>query len=90
MGRSESVFRASNNIFFFFYKQLQKKHQYNGRAAETSHRSNDAIEELKNAFDIAERTSPGISEAFICEMVQKLVPSITEQRLKSVMDKVAR
>lgn len=70
--------------------QLQRKHHYNGRAAETSHKSSDAIEELKNAFEIAERTSPGISEAFVCEMVQKLVPSITEQRLKSVMEKVTR
>lgn len=63
---------------------------YNGRGAETSHKSSDAIEELKNAFEIAERSSPGISEVFICEMVQKLVPSVTELRLKGVMDKVTR
>lgn len=69
----------------------RKYHYNNGRTAETSHKPpNEAIEELRNAFEIAERTSPGISEAFICEMVQKLMPSITEQRLRSVMDKVTR
>lgn len=70
--------------------QLQKKHHYNGRAVETAHKSPDAIEELQNAFEIAERASPGISEAFICEMVQKLLPSMTDQRLKTVIDKVIR
>lgn len=72
------------------FVQLQRKHHYNGRAADGSHKSNDAIEELKNAFEMAERTSSGISEMFICELVQKLVPSITDQRLKGVLDKVTR
>ncbi|KAJ8954418.1 hypothetical protein NQ318_011092 [Aromia moschata] len=44
---------------------LQRKHHYNGRAADGSHKSNDAIDELKNAFEIAERTSPGISEKYL-------------------------
>ncbi|XP_049821954.1 serine/threonine-protein kinase 26 isoform X2 [Aethina tumida] len=69
--------------------ELQRKHQYNGRAADTSHKS-DAIDDLRNAFEIAERQSPGISETFICELVQKLVPSITDQRLRGVLDKVTR
>lgn len=70
---------------------MQKKHQYNGRTAESSHKSgSDAIEELEGAFEIAERTSPGISEMFICDLVQKLVPSISEQKLKVVLDKVVR
>ncbi|GJQ82799.1 GckIII [Trypoxylus dichotomus] len=47
----------------------QRKHHYNGRSAESSHKpTNEAIEELKNAFEVAERSSPGISEAFIYEM----------------------
>ena len=69
---------------------MQRKHHYNGRAADSAHKSNDAIEELKNAFEIAERASPGITENFISEMVKKLMPSVTEQRLRSVMDKVTR
>lgn len=74
----------------FLFLQLQRKHHYNGRSADGPHKSTDAIEELKNAFDLAERASPGISEAFIREMVQKLIPSVTDQRLRSVMDKVTR
>lgn len=69
---------------------MQRKHHYNGRSSELSHKSTDAIEELKNAFELAERANPGISEIFVREMVQKLVPSVTEQRLKTVMDKVTR
>lgn len=80
-------------LFSFIYPlitDLQRKHHYNGRSSDSSSKSNDAIEELKNAFEIAERTSPGISEAFICELVQKLVPSMTDQRLKGVLDKATR
>lgn len=71
--------------------QLQKKHQYNGRGAENSQKSgSDAIDELEGAFEIAERTCPGISEMFIYELVHKLVPSISEQKIKIVLDKVVR
>ncbi|KAG5864330.1 hypothetical protein JTB14_014816 [Gonioctena quinquepunctata] len=90
-GKIES--RPSQALGGFIYPlitELQRKHQYNGRSAEASHKSTDAIEDLESAFEIAERTSPGISEMFICELVQKLVPSITEQRLKGVLDKVVR
>ncbi|CAH0556923.1 unnamed protein product [Brassicogethes aeneus] len=66
--------------------ELQRKHQFNT----SSHKSNDAIDDLRNAFEIAERQSPGISETFICELVQKLVPSISDQRLKGVLEKVTR
>lgn len=79
-----------SNVIYPLISELQRKYHFNGRGTESSHKTNDAIEELKNAFEIAERTSPGISDTFVCEMVQKLVPSITEQRLKNVMDKATR
>ncbi|XP_017776796.1 PREDICTED: serine/threonine-protein kinase 26 isoform X2 [Nicrophorus vespilloides] len=78
-----------SGIIYPLISDLQKKHHYNGRNPDTSHRMMDAIEELKNAFELAERTSPGISEAFICEMVQKLMPSVTEQRLKNALEKAS-
>lgn len=69
---------------------MQRRHQYSGRGVgETSHKT-DAIEELKNAFELAERASPGISDQFVREMVQKLLPALTEARLKTVMDKITR
>ena len=69
--------------------QLQRRHHYNARGPESSHKT-DAIEELKNAFELAERASPGISDLFVREMVQKLLPAVTETRVKTVMDKLTR
>lgn len=84
-------FRKYHYTCTSIYFQLQNKHHYNGRTADGSHKSGgDAIEELEGAFEIAERTCPGISDMFICELVQKLVPSISEQKLKVVLDKVVR
>jgi len=67
--------------------QLRIRHQYQSRTTEYGQRT-AAIEELKNAFELAERASPGISELFIREMVHKLVPSVTESRIKVVMEKI--
>ncbi|XP_056646648.1 serine/threonine-protein kinase 26 isoform X1 [Diorhabda carinulata] len=89
-GKIESRAPVLGAFIYPIISELQRKHQYNRRSAEASHKSSDAIEELENAFEIAEKTSPGISEVFICELVQKLVPSISEQRLKGVLDKVVR
>lgn len=72
-----------------FTFQLQRRHNYNARSPESSHKT-DAIEELKNAFELAERSSPGISDLFVREMVQKLLPTLSETRIKGVMDKITR
>ncbi|XP_022901867.1 serine/threonine-protein kinase 26 isoform X2 [Onthophagus taurus] len=79
-----------SSIIYPIITELQRKYHSNGRTSEMSHKNADPIEELKNAFELAERSSPGIGEAFIGDMVQKLVPSISEQRLKNVMDKMTR
>ncbi|KAK9888851.1 hypothetical protein WA026_001072 [Henosepilachna vigintioctopunctata] len=79
-----------SSIIYPIISDLQRKAHYNGRGPDVLHKSNDTLEELKNAFEIAERTSPGISEIFVSEMVQKLVPSTTESRLKILMDKISR
>jgi serine/threonine-protein kinase 24/25/MST4 len=89
-GKADGRSPCLSAVIYPLMSELQRKHHYNGRAADTAHKSNDAIEELKNAFEIAERASPGITENFIGEMVKKLMPTVTEQRLKSVMDKVTR
>ncbi|CAG2053960.1 unnamed protein product, partial [Timema podura] len=67
--------------------RLQRRHHYTGRGPESSHKT-DAIEELKNAFELAERASPGISDLFVREMVQKLLPTVAESRIKVAMDKI--
>lgn len=50
----------------------------------------DAIEELKNAFELAERASPGISDQLVKELVVKLLPSTSQPRLKTIMDRITR
>lgn len=50
----------------------------------------DPMEELKNAFEMAERSSPGISDLFVREVVSKLIPSVTENHLKIAMEKITR
>ncbi|KAF7271492.1 germinal centre kinase III isoform X2 [Rhynchophorus ferrugineus] len=86
-GKSEGKSTLTSFIYPLIM-DLERKHHYNGRNSDGSHKSSDAIEELKNAFEIAERTSPGISEIFVSELVQKLVPSISDQRLKGVLDRI--
>ncbi|XP_039278966.1 LOW QUALITY PROTEIN: serine/threonine-protein kinase 26 [Nilaparvata lugens] len=76
-------------LIYPLISDLQRRHQYSGRASESSHKT-DAIEELKNAFEIAERSSPGISDQFVREIIQKLLPTLPDVRLKSVMDKMTR
>jgi len=50
----------------------------------------DAIEELKNSFELAERASPGISDQFLREMIHKLLPSLSEQRISNMLDHMIR
>ncbi|RZF34741.1 hypothetical protein LSTR_LSTR007793 [Laodelphax striatellus] len=76
-------------LIYPLISELQRRHQYSGRGSESSHKT-DAIEELKNAFEIAERSSPGISDQFVREIIQKLLPTLPDVRLKSVMDKMTR
>uniref|UniRef100_A0A1B6DGZ3 non-specific serine/threonine protein kinase n=1 Tax=Clastoptera arizonana TaxID=38151 RepID=A0A1B6DGZ3_9HEMI len=90
-----SISARSPCLSFLIYpliSELQRRHQFSGRGGivgESSHKT-DVIEEVKNAFETAERTSPGISDLFVKEMVQKLLPTLTESRLKNVMDKITR
>ncbi|CAB3373629.1 Hypothetical predicted protein [Cloeon dipterum] len=44
-------------------------------------------EEVKGAFELAESTSPGISDIFVHAIVQKLLPSISESRIRNAIDK---
>lgn len=60
--------------------QLQRKHQYsardnNGEGGSGIGKNGGAIEELRNAFETAERTSPGMTETLIKELIKSLVPA---------------
>lgn len=79
-------------LIYPLISELQRRHHYassRSSSGESSHK-NDAIEELKNAFDLAERSAPGISGQFVKEVVHKLLPAMSESRVNSVVDKMIR
>ncbi|XP_046402668.1 serine/threonine-protein kinase 25 isoform X2 [Ischnura elegans] len=65
-------------------------HHVNSGSSSSSGSRSDPMEELKNAFELAERASPGISDLFVREVVSKLIPSVTESHLKVAMEKITR
>jgi len=57
--------------------------QINGRT--------QAIDELRSAFDVADRTSPGISDAFVDELIKQLVGhDLPYQAVEAALQKTKR
>ena len=50
----------------------------------------DAIEELRHAFDQAERASPGITDLLVHEIVHKLQPGLGEARVRQAVDRLRK
>jgi len=48
------------------------------------------IEELRNAFDLAERSCPGISEHFIQLIFTRLQPTVSDERIRASVDRLKR
>jgi len=65
--------------------ELQRRH---GLGRERRH--SDAVEELKNAFEIAERSSPGITNRLVEEVLRKLQPNLSDSRLQCALDNLSR
>lgn len=68
--------------------QLQRRHRHAGRMGD-AHRT-DAIEELKSAFESAERSSPGVTDAFVRDLFSKLLPNMTEAKIRQAQDNLMR
>lgn len=66
--------------------QMQRKYNYSSRSSATP----VDLVDLKAAFELAERSSPGISDYFIKEIVHKLVPGFSETRINNLLDKMTR
>lgn len=75
--------------------ELQRKHQYstrdnNGEGGSSISKNGGAIEELRSAFETAERNSPGMTEALVSELLKSLLPANhSEGRLSMLMEKVS-
>ena len=54
----------------------------------SQHGSSDAIHELRNAFDLAERSSPGVTDELVSEIVTRLSAGRVDDRtLHTALDK---
>lgn len=69
--------------FVCLFVQLSKRYRGTSEA-------NGPLNELVRAFEMAERSSPGISEMLVKELLAKLVPSASESRIRSVVDRMVR
>ncbi|XP_008211472.1 serine/threonine-protein kinase 26 isoform X1 [Nasonia vitripennis] len=81
-----------NGVIFPLLSDLQRKYQYaardNGDGGNTS-RQSGALNELRDAFEVAERTSPGMSENLVKEILKALLPTNhSDARLSMLMEKV--
>jgi len=65
--------------------ELQRRH---GLGRDSRH--TDAVEELKNAFEIAERSSPGITNRLVEDILRKLQPNLSEARVSQALDNLSR
>lgn len=68
--------------------ELQRKHKNNLKQDIGSRL--DAIEELHSAFDLAERSCPGISDIFVKEILHRLLPGLSTHRLQDAVDRLTR
>lgn len=85
--------RVLTTVIAPLLSELQRKHQYssrdNGESGNSVSRNGGAIDELRGAFELAERTSPGMSEALVRELLKALLPANhSDSRLSMLMEKV--
>ncbi|XP_065224837.1 serine/threonine-protein kinase 26 isoform X2 [Planococcus citri] len=74
-------------LIYPLVSEIQRR-QYHSQ--ELTSTKQDIIEEVKNAFELAERSSPGISDQFVHDIIHKLLPNMSEQRINNVLDKITR
>ena len=80
------IFKAVLPTIFFVF-QLNQRYSSQHRPSSESH---DSVEELRNAFELAERSSPGITEHFIQLIFTRLQPNGAEDRARSHVDRLTR
>jgi len=82
-GRRSGAHQATINPLL---SELARKHGAGGRDS----RHTDVVEELRNAFELAERSSPGITNRLIEQILSKLQPGLSDSRLGSAMENLGR
>ena len=66
----------------FLLQQLQTRHS-------SAHGQSESIEELRNAFDLVEKSSPGLADDLVTELATRLAQyTISDRELDEAVDKV--
>ena len=70
-------------------------HRHQDLATQQSGSANNSsmglvIDELRNAFELAERTSPGISNHFVHMIFAALQPGLSEERIDLAVERLKR
>lgn len=82
-----------NNFLFPVLTDIQRK--YNSSAAGPGGAGRNLgvgsdIGDLKSVFELAERSSPGVSDLFMKELIHMLVPGYSETRINTIIDRAIR
>ena len=64
--------------------EVQKKHKRRDLV------ESDAVEELRTAFESAETSHPGWTEAFIKELLQRVSPKLSSIQLQEAMKRLSK
>ncbi|KAG8197200.1 hypothetical protein JTE90_011355 [Oedothorax gibbosus] len=90
MGKgSPSSQSGSAPVIHSLVSELKKKHKKDMKGLDSPTKS-DAIEELHNAFEVAERSFAGISDLFVKEVFHRLLPSYDSHMLQDILEKLSR
>ncbi|KAF8764193.1 hypothetical protein HNY73_022294 [Argiope bruennichi] len=79
----------SSPVLHSLMSELKKKHKNDMKSLDSPTKT-DAIEELHNAFELAERSYAGISDLFVKELFHRLLPSYGSHMLQDIMEKLSR
>lgn len=74
-------------VIYPLISEVQRKHKNNVKSLDVAHKT-EAIEELRNAFDLAERSCPGLSELLVRDILKKLQPNLSTSRLQDAMERL--
>ncbi|XP_017868828.1 PREDICTED: serine/threonine-protein kinase svkA [Drosophila arizonae] len=81
-----------NNLLFPVLGDIQRKYSNSSKNLQSMHGVGvgSDIGDLKSVFELAERSSPGVSDLFMKELIHMLMPGYSETRINNIMDRAIR
>ncbi|EDW67757.1 serine/threonine-protein kinase 24 [Drosophila virilis] len=81
-----------NNLLFPVLSDIQRKYSNSSKNLQSMHGVGvgSDIGDLKSVFELAERSSPGVSDLFMKELIHMLMPGYSETRINNIMDRAIR